>query len=94
MERQIKFIGDALLFAVAFTIFLILVYALAIGATILIAFIGRWIGIGQDIFIYVALFVAYWKAWDFFSWVVGKIDDREERRKERCYFERLNNKKQ
>ena len=79
MKRLIailKFIGYALLFALAFTVFLILVSALAIGATALVAVIGKWIGIGTDIFIYATLFVAYYKAWDFFAWIVGKIADR------------------
>ena len=87
----LKLIGDALLLAVAFAIFQILVSALAIGATLIVAVIGSWIGLGQDIFIYATLIVAYWKAWDFFAWIVGKIADWEKRRKEREYFERLNN---
>ena len=90
----LKFIGDAPLLAVAFAIFLILVSALALGATLLVAVIGSWIGIGQDIFIYATLYVACWKAWDFLAWIIGKIADREERRKERECFERLNNNKQ
>lgn len=94
LKAILKFIGDALLFAVAFAIFLILVSALAIGATFLIAVIGKWTGTGQDIFIYATLYVACWKAWDFLAWIIGKIADREKRKKEREYFERLNNKKQ
>lgn len=73
MKAILKFIGDALLFTLAVTIFLILVSVLAIGVTFLVAVIGRWIGIGQDIFIYVTLFVAYWKAWDFLTWIVDRI---------------------
>lgn len=94
LKAILKFIGDALLFAFAVTVFMFLVAILGTSAAILIAVIGKWIGVGKDIFIYATLFVTFWKAWDFLAWIVGKIADREERKKEREYFERLNNNKQ
>lgn len=90
----LKYVGDVLLFVVLTTIFLAIVSAFTLGAILLLDNIGKWIGIGEDIFIYVVWFVIFWKAWDFLSWIVGKIADREERKKEREYFERLNNNKQ
>ena len=94
LKAILKFIGDALLFAFAVAVFIALVAILGTSATFLIAVIGKWTGTGQDIFIYATLYVACWKAWDFLAWIIGKIADREERRKERECFERLNNNKQ
>lgn len=77
----LKFIGNELLFIFALAVFIVLVTALGVAATILLAILGRWIGIGKDIFIYFALFCTCWKAWDALVWVVGKIVDRNERKK-------------
>ena len=90
----LKYVGDALLFVVLTTIVLVIVSAFTLGAILLLDNIGKWIGIGQNIFIYVVWFVIFWKVWDLLAWIVGKIADREERKKEREYFERLNNNKQ
>lgn len=90
VKNVLKFIGHELLFIFAIAVFISLVTALGVSATILLAILGRWIGIGKDIFIYFALFCICWKAWDVLAWVVGKIADRIERKKEREYFERLN----
>ena len=59
-------------------------------AIILFSMLGCWIGIDKDIFIYLAMYFIFWKAWDVLAWVVGKIADRIERKKEREYYERLN----
>lgn len=85
-----KFIGNELLFIFAIAVFIGLATALGTVATILLAMLGQWIGIGKEIFIYFALFCIFWKAWDVLTWVVDKIADRIERKKEREYFERFN----
>lgn len=90
LKAILKYIGDALLFALAVIVFIALVSTLALGALFLVASIGKLIGIGKDAFIYAVWFIAFWKAWDFFAWIVGKIADRQEKKKEREYFERLN----
>lgn len=90
IRNGLKFIGNELLFIFAIAVFIVLVTLLGAVATILLAMLGHWIGIGKDIFIYFALFCISWKVWDALAWVVGKIDDRIERKKEREYFERLN----
>lgn len=89
-KSVLKFIGNELLFLFAIAVFISLVTALGVVATILLMMLGHWIGIGKDIFIYFALFCISWKVWDVLAWVVGKIADRIERKKEREYFERLN----
>lgn len=90
IKSVLKFIGNELFFIFAIAVFISLVTALGGVATILLAMLGHWIGIDKDIFIYFALFCISWKAWDVLAWVVGKIADRIERKKEREYFERLN----
>lgn len=47
-------------------------------------------GIGATILTYVAISFIYWETWGVLAWIVGKIADRIERKKEREYFERLN----
>lgn len=91
-ETILKFIRGRLLFALAFAVFLISISALAISATLLVAVIGSVIGIGQDIFIYAILIVAYWKAWDAVAWVIGKIAERQERKEVREYYKALTDK--
>lgn len=90
IKRVLKFIGNELLFIFALAVFIMLVTALGVVATILLTVLGHLIGIGKDIFIYFALLCISWKVWDVLAWVVGKIDDRFERKKVREYFERLN----
>nr|DAN03839.1 MAG TPA: hypothetical protein [Caudoviricetes sp.] len=90
IKRVLKFIGNELLFIFAIAVFIVLVTLLGAVATILLAMLGHLIGIDMDIFIYFAMFCIFWKVWDALAWVVGKIDDRIERKKEREYFERLN----
>lgn len=92
VRNTLKSIGNELLFVFAIAVFIALVTALGAAATILLAILGRWIGIDKDIFIYFALFCISWEAWEILAWVVGKIADRIERKKEREYFERINRK--
>lgn len=81
IKSVLKSIGNELLFIFALAVFIGLVMALGVVATILLAMLGRWIGIDKDIFIYFALFCISWKAWDALAWIVGKIADRIERKK-------------
>ena len=90
IRNGLKFIGNELLLIFALSVFIGLVMILGVVATILLAMLGHWIGIDRDIFIYFALFCISWKVWDALAWVVGKIADKIERKKERDYFERLN----
>lgn len=90
IRNGLKFIGNELLFLFAIAVFISLVTALGVVATILLAMLGHWIGIGKDIFIYFAMFCIFWKVWNALAWIVGKIADRIERKKEREYFEQLN----
>ena len=92
VRNTLKSIGNELLLIFALATFIVLVTALGVVGTILLMMLGHWIGIGKDIFIYFALFCIFWKVWDVLAWVVGKIADRIERKKEREYFERLNRK--
>lgn len=92
MIKILKFIGNGLSFMLMMAIFLALVSAIGIGAILLIAIIGSWIGVGHSIFIYVVYFIAFCKAWDALAWVIDKIADRVERRKEREYFEQKSDK--
>lgn len=85
-----KFIGNELLFIFAIAVFIGLATALGVTATTLLSLLGLWIGIGKDIFVYLALFYIFWEAWDVLTWVVDKIADRIERKKVREYFERFN----
>lgn len=81
-KSVLKFIGNGLLFIFALAVFIVLVMALGVAATILLALLGRWIGIDKDIFIYFALFCISWKVWDVLAWVVSKIADRIERKQD------------
>ena len=75
-----NFVGEALLYAFAVALFITIVIILGTGTCIILAIIGKWIGI--DMFITVTAFIAYWKAWDFLAWIVEKIANRVERKKE------------
>ena len=88
MKRILGFIGEVLLLFIMTIIFLFIVSVLTFGVILLLVYIGELTGIGLKIFIYAIWFVVFWKAWDFLAWVVGKIADREERKKEREYFNR------
>lgn len=90
VKSVLKFIGNELLSTLALMVFIMLVVALGGVATILLAMLGHLIGIDMDIFIYFAMFCISWKVWDALAWIVGKIADRIESKKEREYFERLN----
>lgn len=92
-KNVLKFIGNGILFMLALAVFIGLATALGTTALILLALLGRWIGIGYDIFTYFAGFCIFWKVWDGLAWVVGKISDRIERKEKREYFERLNKSK-
>lgn len=81
IKSVLKFIGNELLFIFALAVFIVLVTALVVAAMILLIILGRWIGIGKDIFIYFACFCIYWAVWDALAWVVGKIADKIERKK-------------
>lgn len=73
MRKILRLIGELLLFVVLATIFLIIASALTLGVILLLVYIGKWVGIDKDIFIYVVWFVIFWKAWDFLAWIVEKI---------------------
>lgn len=90
VRNTLKSISHELLFIFALAVFIGLVMALGVVATILLMMLGHWIGIDKDIFIYFALFCISWIVWDALAWIVGKIADRTERKKDREYFERLN----
>lgn len=92
MKTILKFIGNGLSLMLMVAIFLALVSALSIGAILLITIIGSWIGVGKNIFIYAVFFIAFWMAWDALAWVVGRIADRDELRKEQEYFEQKSEK--
>lgn len=81
VKSVLKFIGNELLLIFVLMVFIVLVTALGVVATILLAMLGHWIGIDKDIFIYFALFCISWKVWDALAWIVGKIADRTERKK-------------
>ena len=93
IKNVLKFIGNELLFIFALMSFISLVTVLGMAAIILLSMLGCWIGIDKDIFIYLAICFIFWKAWDALAWIVGKIADRIERKKEREYFERSHEKK-
>lgn len=88
IKSALKFIGDELLFIFALMVFIGLVAVLGTVAIILLSMLGLWIGIGKDIFIYLAAFCIFWKALDVLTWVVDKIADKIERKKEHEYFQR------
>ncbi|MDE6346444.1 MAG: hypothetical protein K2L55_07235 [Muribaculaceae bacterium] len=90
IKSALKFIGNELLLIFALMSFIGLVTVLGTTAIILLSMLGLWIGIGKDIFIYFATFCIFWKAWDVLTWVVDRIADKIERKKEREYFGRLN----
>ena len=90
IKSALKFIGNELLLIFALTVFIGLVTVLGTVAIILLSMLGLWIGIDKDIFIYVAAFYIFGKAWDVLTWVVDRIADKIERKKEREYFGQLN----
>lgn len=79
MKDILKFIGKGLLMAITTAVFIISTLALGICVTLLLAYIGRWVGIGQDVFLYAVLFIATWKVWDMLVWVVERIAINRER---------------
>lgn len=85
IRNGLKFIGNELLFMFAMAVFAVLVGLLGVVATILLATLGHLIGIDRGIFIYFAMFCISWKVWDALAWVVGKMADRIERKKEYNY---------
>ena len=90
IKSALKFIGNELLLIFALMVFVGLVTVLGTAVIILLSMMGLWIGIGKDIFIYFAAFCIFWKVWDVLTWVVDRIADKIERKKEREYFGRLN----
>lgn len=92
VRNTLKSIGNELLLIFALATFIVLVMTLGGVTIILLAMLGWLIGIDMDIFIYFTMFYIFWKVWDVLAWVVGKIADRIERKKEREYFERINRK--
>ena len=93
IKSVLKFISSNLLLFLAMGILISLVAAVGVAVVILLSMIGSWIGIDEDIFIYFAMFCICCKAWEALAWIVGKIADRIERKKEREYFKRLHEKK-
>ncbi len=77
MRENLEFIGTLLLLSLSFTIFILVVFALGIVATLLLSHIGRRTDMGQDIFIWMFQIIAIWKAWDAVAWVIGKIANRK-----------------
>lgn len=90
VKSALKFIGNESLLIFALMVFIGLVTALGTVVLMLLSLLGLWIGLGEDIFIYLAAFYIFYKAWDVLDWVVVKIADRIERKEEKEYFERLN----
>ena len=90
IKSALKFIGNELLLIFALMVFVGLVTVLGTAVIILLSMMGLWIGIGKDIFIFFAAFCIFWKVWDVLTWVVDRIADKIERKKEREYFGRLN----
>lgn len=78
MKSIMKFISRQLLLALAIAVFVCLVISLGVGATFLLAFIGRWIGIGKDVFVYAFQIIAIWNVWNALAWVVGHIPYRKD----------------
>lgn len=78
MKDKLNFIGNLLLLIIVTAIFIFLVYALGIVAILLLAQFGVWVGLGQDVFIWVVQIIATWKAWDLLTWIIGKIAFRKE----------------
>ncbi len=81
IKSALKFIGNGLLFFFATVVFISLVTVLGTVAIILLSMLGLWIGIGKDIFIYLATFCIFGKAWDVLTWVVDRIADKIERKR-------------
>lgn len=81
IRNGLKFIGNELLFMFAIAVFIALVTVLGVVGTILLVMLGHLIGIDMDIFIYFAVFCIFWKVWDALAWIVGKIADRIERKR-------------
>ena len=90
IKSVLKFIKNELLLIFALMVFIGLVTVLGMVVIILFSMLGLWIGIGKDIFIYFSAFCIFWKVWDVLAWVVDRIDDNIERKKERKYLGRLN----
>lgn len=91
MKARIESICEILLFVFALAVLITLVIILGTGTCIILAIIGKWIGI--DMFIFVTAFIAYTKAWDFLVWIVGKIADREERKRNKNILNDLTKKR-
>lgn len=81
MGRILKFIDNGLLFIFAIMVFIALVASLSAAALILLCVLGHFIGIGEDIFIYLAAFFIFGGIWDALLLVVRKINVRNERKK-------------
>ena len=88
IKSVLKFISDGLFSIFAITTFVSLVVVLGAVAITLLAMLGHLIGIDMNIFIYLAMFFIFWKAWDVMAWVIDKIADRIERKQVREYFKR------
>ena len=93
IKSVLKSISSNLLLFLAVGILISLVAAVGVAVVILLSMIGSWIGIDNNIFIYFTMFCTCCKAWEALDWIVGKIADRIERKKEHEYFERLHEKK-
>lgn len=79
-------------FIIVLAIYIVLVTASTLAVAIPLMLLGELIGVGNDIFVYVALFFITLKIQHFLGWIADKIGDRIERKKEREYFDRLNKK--
>lgn len=83
MGRILKFIDNELIFIFAIMVFIALVAALGAAALILLCVLGHFIGIDEDIFIYLATIFILSGIWDALLWVARKINDRNERKMDR-----------
>ena len=73
IRKLLKFIGKILLKVIAVAAFMACVTILGICATYLLALIGKWIGIGKDIFVYAVFSVAFCKMWSFLVWIYERV---------------------
>lgn len=80
-KTVLKFTGNGLLFMFALAIYIILTAALMLAVVIPLMLLGEWIGVGNDIFVYVAMFFICLKANDVLGWITDKIDKWLERKK-------------
>lgn len=75
IKSVLKFIDKELLFIFAMMVFIALVASLSAAALILLLMLGNFIGIGEDIFIYLATIFIFNGIWEALLLVVKKINE-------------------